>query len=150
LIVNVASKCGFTPQYKGLQELYSKYKDQGLQIIGFPCNQFMGQEPGTSDDIASFCSLNYGVSFPIMEKIDVNGSKESPVYTFLKDEKKSSGLLSMVMGNKMYNLKSYRLTNLGSKWNFEKFLVNKEGQVVGRFGSTTKPESLNAEIEKYL
>ena len=100
--MNVASKCGFTPQYKGLQELYTKYKDQGLEIIGFPCNQFMGQEPGNSDEIASFCSLNYGVSFPIMEKVDVNGSKEHAVYTFLKDEKKSTGILSMVMGNKMY------------------------------------------------
>lgn len=132
LVVNVASKCGFTPQYKELEELYKKYKDQGLEIIGFPCNQFLGQEPGTQEDIQSFCQLNYGVSFPIMKKIDVNGDNADPVYKYLKSQK--SGLLG--------------LTRI--KWNFEKFLVDKSGNVVERHASTTKPSSLAPTIEKLL
>ncbi|ODV92299.1 hypothetical protein CANCADRAFT_30496 [Tortispora caseinolytica NRRL Y-17796] len=132
LIVNVASKCGFTPQYKGLEELYQKYRDRGLVIIGFPCNQFAKQEPGTDEEIASFCSLNYGVDFPIMKKIDVNGDNTDPVYKFLKSKK--SGLLGFK----------------GIKWNFEKFLVDKNGEVVGRFSSVKTPESLEPEIEKLL
>lgn len=132
LIVNVASKCGFTPQYKELEELNKKYADKGLQIVGFPCNQFGHQEPGNSEEIASFCSLNYGVSFPVLKKVDVNGDNADPVYKFLKGEK--SGLLG--------------LTRI--KWNFEKFLIDKKGEVVERYSSLTKPQSLEAKIEELL
>lgn len=132
LIVNVASKCGFTPQYKELEELNQKYKDQGLVILGFPCNQFMGQEPGSSEEIASFCQLNYGVSFPVLKKVEVNGDNTDAVYKYLKSQK--SGLLG--------------LTRI--KWNFEKFLINKEGKVVERYASTTKPSSIASTIEKLL
>lgn len=132
LIVNVASKCGFTPQYDGLEELYKKYKDQGLIILGFPCNQFGHQEPGTQNEIQEFCRLNYGVTFPIMSKIDVNGDKADPVYNYLKSQK--SGLLGM---NRI-------------KWNFEKFLIDKNGNVVERFSSLTKPSSLDSKVAQLL
>ncbi|KAF5327772.1 hypothetical protein D9619_004556 [Psilocybe cf. subviscida] len=132
LIVNVASKCGFTPQYKGLQALYDKYKDQGLEILGFPCNQFGGQEPADDDKIAEFCTLNHGVTFPLMKKSDVNGDSTNEVYKWLKNEK--SGLLG--------------LTRI--KWNFEKFLVDKNGKVAQRWASTTSPESIDAEIAKII
>lgn len=132
LIVNVASKCGFTPQYKELEELNKKYADKDLQILGFPCNQFGGQEPGTSDEIASFCSLNYGVSFPVLNKVNVNGDDADPVYKFLKSQK--SGLMGLSR----------------VKWNFEKFLVNKKGEVVQRYSSLTKPLSLTGDIDALL
>lgn len=132
LIVNVASKCGFTPQYEGLEALYKEYKDQGLEILGFPCNQFGHQEPGSSEEIVEFCSLNYGVTFPIMKKIDVNGSKEDPVYHYLKLQK--SGLLGFK----------------GIKWNFEKFLVDRKGKVVQRYSSITKPASIADDIKALL
>lgn len=132
LIVNTASKCGFTPQYKGLEALYQKYKDQGLVILGFPCNQFGGQEPGTDADVASFCEKNFGVTFPLMKKSDVNGDNTNEVFKYLKSQK--AGLLG--------------LTRI--KWNFEKFLVDKEGNVVHRWASTTSPESIDAEIAKLL
>ncbi|CAB4256681.1 similar to Saccharomyces cerevisiae YBR244W GPX2 Phospholipid hydroperoxide glutathione peroxidase induced by glucose starvation [Maudiozyma barnettii] len=132
LIVNVASKCGFTPQYKGLEEVYKKYNDQGVEILGFPCNQFGGQEPGKEEEIVQFCSLNYGVTFPIMQKIDVNGDKAEPFYEFLKKEK--TGALGMKR----------------VKWNFEKFLIDKHGNVVERFSSLTKPESIDPKIAALL
>ncbi|CAI4039792.1 hypothetical protein SMKI_09G2040 [Saccharomyces mikatae IFO 1815] len=132
LIVNVASKCGFTPQYKELEALYKRYKDEGLTIIGFPCNQFGHQEPGSDEEIAQFCQLNYGVTFPIMKKIDVNGNNEDPVYKFLKSQK--SGMLGL----------------RGIKWNFEKFLVDKKGKVHERYSSLTKPSSLSETIEALL
>ncbi|GMM37430.1 peroxiredoxin [Saccharomycopsis crataegensis] len=132
IIVNVASKCGFTPQYKQLQELSEKYHDKGVEIIGFPCNQFGRQEPGNAEEIASFCSLNYGVSFPVLKKVDVNGSNADPVYVWLKSKK--SGLLGF----------------RGIKWNFEKFLIDREGNVVERYGSITNPTSLEPSIEKLL
>lgn len=132
LIVNVASKCGFTVQYDELEKLYSKYNNRGFIVIGFPCNQFGNQEPGTDEDIAQFCKTKYGVSFPIMAKIDVNGHNVDPVYQFLKKQK--SGL--------------FGLSRI--KWNFEKFLINKHGQVVQRYSSMTKPHSLESEIEKLL
>lgn len=132
LIVNVASKCGFTPQYKELEELYKKYGEKGLVILGFPCNQFAGQEPGSSEEIASFCSLNYGVTFPVLKKVDVNGDKTDAVYQYLKGEK--SGLLGL---NRI-------------KWNFEKFLIDKNGKVVERYSSLTKPKSLEPKIEELL
>lgn len=132
LIVNVASKCGFTVQYDELERLYSKFSERGFIILGFPCNQFGNQEPGSDEQIAQFCKTKYGVSFPIMKKIDVNGNNVDPVYEYLKSEK--SGLLGLSR----------------IKWNFEKFLINKHGKVVHRYSSMTKPHSLEAEIEKLL
>ena len=128
LIVNTASKCGFTPQYQGLEKLYGKFKDRGLEILGFPCNQFGHQEPGSSEEIQEFCSLNYGVSFPMFEKIEVNGDHAHPLYQYLKAE--APGILG-----------SKRI-----KWNFTKFLVDGDGLVIKRYGSTTKPEQVEADI----
>lgn len=132
LIVNVASKCGLTPQYKGLEELYKKYKDKNLVVLGFPCNQFGSQEPGDEAAIQNFCQLAFNISFPMFAKIDVNGKNEHPLYTYLKG--KAPGLL----GSKII------------KWNFTKFLVDKNGNIVQRFSPTDKPESLISKIEKYL
>ncbi len=132
LVVNVASKCGFTPQYAGLEALYRKHKDKGLVILGFPCNQFGNQEPGNADDIKSFCSLNYGVTFPVMAKIEVNGDSADPFYKFLKKEK--PGLLG----------------SQAIKWNFTKFLLNRSGEVVQRFAPNSKPADLEKDIEKLL
>jgi glutathione peroxidase len=132
LIVNTASQCGFTPQYSGLEKLYDKFKARGLEILGFPCNQFGKQEPGSSAEISEFCSVNYGVTFPIFEKIDVNGKGAHPLYRYLKSEARG------VLGSEPI------------KWNFTKFLVNREGKVVERYGSTTKPEQIEADIEAAL
>ena len=132
LIVNTASKCGFTPQYGGLEDLYGKFQARGLEVLGFPCNQFGRQEPGGSEEIAESCSLNYGVTFPMFEKIDVNGKGAHPLYQYLKSE--ARGLLG----------------SEPVKWNFTKFLVNREGEVVERYGSTTKPEQIEAAIEAAL
>lgn len=132
LVVNVASRCGYTPQYQGLEALYQKYKDRGLVILGFPCNQFGGQEPGTEDDIKSFCSLNFGVTFPLFAKIDVNGSDTDPLYAFLK--KAAPGLLGTE----------------AIKWNFTKFLIDKQGHVVSRFAPATAPEELDEQIASLL
>jgi len=131
LIVNTASKCGFTPQYQGLQELYAKYKDRGFAVLGFPCDQFGHQEPGTDSEIKSFCETNYGVSFPLFAKIDVNGPNTHPVFEFLKGQK--GGLLT---------------DNI--KWNFTKFLVDKKGKVVDRFAPMTTPAAIESQIEKLL
>ena len=132
LIVNVASKCGFTPQYKDLQNLYEKYQDQGLEVLGFPCNQFGAQEPGTNEEVKSFCDLNYNVSFKMFDKIDVNGSNASPLFKYLKHE--SPG----IMGTEAV------------KWNFTKFLVNKAGQVVKRFAPKDGESEIESEIQKIL
>ena len=132
LIVNLASKCGFTPQYTGLEALQRKYAGRGFEVLGFPCNQFGAQEPGDAEEIKSFCSLTYDVSFPLFAKIDVNGPKADPLYSFLKAEK--PGLLGTE----------------GIKWNFTKFLIGKDGLVAGRYPPTAKPESLEADIEKLL
>jgi glutathione peroxidase len=131
LIVNTASKCGFTPQYEGLEELYRDYKDRGLEILAFPCNQFGAQEPGDAAEIANFCSLTYDVSFPVMAKIEVNGDGADPIFKHLKKEQ--TGLLGS-----------------GIKWNFTKFLVDRDGKVVSRHAPTTKPEQLRKEIEQLL
>ena len=131
LAVNVASKCGLTPQYEGLEALNREYGPRGLTILGFPCNQFMGQEPGSADEIASFCSLTYDVTFPILAKVEVNGSGADPLYKHLKKEQ--GGLLGSSI-----------------KWNFTKFLIDKDGNVVERFAPTDKPESLKPAIEKLL
>ena len=122
LAVNVASKCGFTPQYAGLERLYKTYRDRGFTVLGFPSNQFMGQEPGTAKQIEEFCSLNYGVTFPLYTKLDVKGSRQHPLYTVLTESEDDSGKAGNV------------------KWNFEKFLVGKDGRVVRRFRSRTVPE----------
>jgi glutathione peroxidase len=132
LVVNVASKCGFTPQYRGLQALHERYRERGLVILGFPCNQFGHQEPGTEAEIASFCSLTYGVSFPMFAKIEVNGDGTHALYRYLKE--RAPGLL----GSKSI------------KWNFTKFLVDRQGQVVRRFAPNDKPEDLEKEIEQLL
>ena len=132
LIVNVASECGFTPQYEGLQKLYETYKDQGFEILAFPCNQFGGQEPGSAQQIQNFCKTNFGVTFPLFAKIDVNGEDAHPLYVYLK--KKAPGLL----GTKSI------------KWNFTKFLIDREGNVIKRFGSSTKPEKLTQDIKALL
>ncbi|WP_407938996.1 glutathione peroxidase [Oceanivirga salmonicida] len=131
LIVNVASKCGFTKQYLGLQKLYETYGKDGFIILGFPCNQFGEQEPDPADKVASECKLNFGVTFPIMEKIEVNGENEHKLYTYLKEEK--SGLLGSSI-----------------KWNFTKFLIDKNGNVVKRFAPNTEPEKICDDIEKLL
>jgi glutathione peroxidase len=132
LIVNTASKCGFTPQYEGLEALYQKYRGQGLAVLGFPCNQFGAQEPGTADEIGSFCQKNYGVSFPMFEKIDVNGEGAHPLYRWLKSGAK--GLLG----------------SEAIKWNFTKFLIDRNGNVIDRFAPTTKPEDLKPNVEALL
>lgn len=132
LIVNTASKCGFTPQYAGLEALQRKYKDRGFSVLGFPCNQFGGQEPGEPAEIASFCSLTYDVTFPIMAKIDVNGPRAHPLFGWLKHEKRG------VLGSE------------GVKWNFTKFLVDRDGAAKARFGPTTEPKALEAAIEAVL
>ena len=132
LIVNVASKCGFTPQYTGLEALYRKYKDRGFEVLAFPCNQFGQQEPGNAEEIASFCSLNYDVTFPVFAKIEVNGPGADPLYEHLK--KQAPGLMG--------------LTSI--KWNFTKFLVDRSGKVVRRYAPTTKPEDIEKDIEALL
>jgi glutathione peroxidase len=132
LIVNTASKCGFTPQYEGLEALYRKYRDRGLVVLGFPCNQFGAQEPGNEAEIGSFCSLTYDVDFPMMRKIDVNGPKAHPLYAFLKAQKPG------VLGTKAI------------KWNFTKFLVDRKGEVVGRFAPAMDPRALESAIEALL
>lgn len=132
LIVNTASKCGFTPQYKGLESLYKKYKDRGFEVLGFPCDQFGHQEPGSDDEIAQFCEMNFGVSFSLFKKVDVNGADEDPLFTELKN--RAPGLLG-----------SKRI-----KWNFTKFLVNDKGDVIKRYAPTMKPEDIEKDIVKLL
>ena len=131
LVVNTASKCGFTPQYQGLEELYERYSDDGFVVLGFPCDQFGHQEPGDEDEIQEFCQLNYGVSFPMFAKVDVNGDDAHPVYQWLRTQKGG------VLGDKI-------------KWNFTKFLIDPEGRVVKRYASVTKPEKIAGDIEKVL
>jgi glutathione peroxidase len=135
LIVNTASQCGFTPQYAGLEELYRTYKERGFEVFGFPCNQFGGQEPGAAGEIEAFCKENYGVSFPMFEKIHVNGADAHPLYRYLKERR--PGLLGLIGAS-------------GIKWNFTKFLVDRNGSVVGRYGPSTAPNALEARIKKLL
>ncbi|MBQ6286692.1 MAG: glutathione peroxidase [Bacteroidales bacterium] len=131
MIVNTASKCGFTPQYDGLEALYQKYKDQGLIIIGFPCDQFAHQEPGTNEEIAEFCRINHGVTFPLMSKIEVNGKNAHPIYQYLKSAAKGT------LGNAI-------------KWNFTKFLISRDGTVIERFAPTTTPEAMEEKVVAML
>lgn len=132
LVVNTASKCGFTPQYDGLEKLYQTYKDRGFEVLGFPCNQFGGQEPGDADEIAQFCKVNFGVTFPLMAKVDVNGANASPLYDWLKSS--ARGLMG----------------STSIKWNFTKFLIDRTGNVVKRYGSTDAPERIAKDIEALL
>ena len=132
LIVNTASRCGFTPQYKGLEQLQTKYSSEEFSVLAFPCNQFGGQEPGSNEEIVEFCSLNYGSTFPIFSKIDVNGDNAHPLFKFLTTEKKG------VLGTEKI------------KWNFTKFLINKDGEPVNRYGSSTTPEQIQTDIEKLI
>lgn len=132
LIVNVASKCGFTPQYKGLEELYQKFQGKGFTILGFPCNQFGSQEPGSNEDIQSFCELNYGVTFPVMAKVDVNGNSADPLFQWLKES--APGFLGTEM----------------IKWNFTKFLLGRNGEVIKRYAPQDEPEKIKEDIEKAL
>jgi glutathione peroxidase len=132
LIVNTASKCGFTPQYEGLEKLHRKYAEQGFEVLAFPCNQFGAQEPGDAEEIKNFCSLTYDVTFPLMAKIDVNGDNADPLWDYLKQQQ--AGLLG----------------SRGIKWNFTKFLVDRNGNVVARHGPQVKPEALERDIEKLL
>ena len=131
LIVNTACKCGFTPQFAGLEKLYAKYKDQGFEVLGFPCNQFGGQDPGSNEQIGAFCQKNYGVSFPMFAKVDVKGPEAHILFRYLTNNSKG------ILGN-------------GIKWNFTKFLIGKDGKVLNRFAPTTKPEELESEIEAAL
>ena len=131
LVVNTASKCGFTPQFEGLEKLYGDLKDQGLVVIGFPCNQFGSQDPGSAEEIGAFCQRNYGVSFPMMAKVEVNGSNTHPVYRYLK--KAQGGLLTDAIN-----------------WNFTQSLIHRQGEVAARYGSIAKPESLKGDIQKLL
>jgi glutathione peroxidase len=132
LVVNTASKCGFTPQYDGLEKLYRQFKDQGFEVLGFPCNQFGAQEPGNADDIAEFCKVNFGVTFPLMAKVDVNGDDASPLFDWMKSEAKG------LMGS----------TSI--KWNFTKFLIDREGNVVKRYGPQDTPASIAKDIAKLM
>ena len=133
LIVNTASACGLTPHYKGLQQIYDQFKDEGVVVLGFPCNQFKNQEPGTNEEIAQFCELNYAVTFPMFAKIDVNGPDTHPLYEWLKSEKKAG----VLVGSKI-------------TWNFAKFLVGRDGTVIGRYKPLTDPGELREDIEKAL
>ena len=131
-VVNTASKCGFTPQYEGLEELFQQYREQGFEVLAFPCNQFGGQEPGNASEIAEFCKVNFGLTFPLMEKVDVNGDDASPLFDWMKAEKPG------LMGSKAI------------KWNFTKFLIDREGNVVKRYAPTDAPKSIAKDIEKLL
>ncbi|MDN5892976.1 MAG: glutathione peroxidase [Nocardioides sp.] len=131
LVVNTASKCGFTPQFEGLERLHEEYADSGLAVLGFPCNQFANQDPGDAEEIGAFCQQNYGVSFPMFEKVEVNGSNAHPLYQWLRSEKGG------VLGSRI-------------KWNFTKFLVGRDGRVIERYAPTTKPEKIAGDIEKAI
>ena len=155
LIVNTASKCGFTPQYDGLEALYQKYKDQGLVIIGFPCDQFGHQEPGTDEQIEEFCRINHGVTFPLMSKIEVNGEGAHPIYQWLKSQAGFAGFdpahpLTKILDEMFTKADPDYASKPDIKWNFTKFLISKEGKVVSRFEPTTEPQGMEESIEKAL
>ena len=151
LIVNVASKCGFTPQYEGLEALYRDSKDRGLQILGFPSNQFGEQEPGSNAEIQEFCSTTYDVTFPVLDKIDVNGAEADPLYAYLRAE--APGNFGPENGRMYEHIRNSRPEAIGTdevKWNFTKFLVNRDGNVTGRYESTVTPDELRPELDKLL
>ncbi|MCR5658373.1 MAG: glutathione peroxidase [Bacteroidales bacterium] len=156
LIVNVASKCGLAPQYEGLEALCQKYKDQGLEILAFPCNQFLGQEPGTNEEIQSFCSLNYNVTFPLFDKIDVNGEAESPLYTYLKKQAPFKGYPEGTEEFAAQLDQIHQKTGTGFdqgdaiRWNFGKFLVSKDGKTILRFEPMVTPDMMEEAIQEFL
>ena len=156
LIVNVASKCGLTPQYEGLEALYRKYKDQGFEILAFPCNQFLGQEPGTNEEIQSFCSLTYNVTFPMYDKINVNGENESPLYTYLKEQAPFKGYPEGTEEFAAMLDEIHQKTGTGFdqgdaiRWNFGKFLVSKDGKTILRFEPMVTPDMLEEAIQEML
>jgi glutathione peroxidase len=154
LIVNTASKCGFTPQYKGLEELYKQYRDKGFSVIGFPCNQFMGQEPGGESEISEFCSVRYGVTFPLSQKVDVRDDTAIPLFQYLASQKGFEGFGKGVKAKAMeVMLKSKYKSGFEDsqiKWNFTKFLIDKGGNVVSRYEPTVEPKDIACDIEKLL
>ena len=153
MVVNTASKCGFTPQYDGLEALYQKYKDQGLVIVGFPCDQFAGQEPGSNDEIAEFCRINHGVTFPLMAKTDVNGPSAEPVFEYLKEQaptEEYSGLKAKATRTMLKGLSKSAKKDSDILWNFTKFLVNRDGSVVKRYAPVVKPEDIEKDIQGML
>ena len=153
MIVNTATKCGFTPQYDGLEALYQKYKDQGLVIVGFPCDQFAGQEPGSNDEIAEFCRINHGVTFPLMAKTDVNGPNAEPVFEYLKEQdptEEYSGLKAKATRTMLKGLSKSAKKDSDILWNFTKFLVNRDGSVVKRYAPVVKPEDIEKDIQGML
>lgn len=155
IIVNTASKCGYTPQFQDLQSLYEKYEDKGLVILGFPCNQFLGQEPGSNDEVKSFCLLNYGVTFPMFEKVDVRGLNAIPLFNFLINQKPFEGFnLEKVQQKLLYSVISEKypesLVDNSIKWNFTKFLIDREGNVINRFEPFVEPIDMEDHIIKLL
>ena len=153
MIVNTASKCGFTPQYDGLEALYQKYKDQGLVIIGFPCDQFAHQEPGSNEEIAEFCRINHGVTFPLMAKIDVNGPEAHPIYEYLKANapaEEYKGLKAKASAALFKTISKSVEKDSDIKWNFTKFLINRDGSAIKRFPPTTTPEEMEKDIQSML
>ncbi len=153
LIVNTASKCGFTPQFAGLEELNQKYKDKGLVVIGFPCNQFKEQDPGTDSQIEEFCQINYGVSFQIMKKIDVNGSSADPIFEYLKEQAPTeayNGLKAKAAKALFKTISNSVEKDSDIKWNFTKFLISKDGNTIKRYSPTTEPEKMESDIETML
>jgi glutathione peroxidase len=151
LIVNTASKCGLTPQYEGLEKLYDTYKEKGFTVLGFPCNQFGGQEPGTDEEISSFCSLNYQVKFPLFQKIEVNGENAHPLYQYLREKAPEEEIdVNSTLYKHLQNKAPELLEGSTIKWNFTKFLINQEGIVVKRFSPITTPEEIEKDIEALL
>jgi glutathione peroxidase len=153
MIVNTASKCGFTPQYDGLEALYKKYKDQGLVILGFPCDQFANQEPGSDAEIAEFCRLNHGVTFPLMKKIDVNGKEAHPIYEYLKSmalTEEYKGLKAKASAALFKTISKSVEKDSDIKWNFTKFLISKDGETIKRYAPTTEPKDFEKDIEAML
>ena len=153
MIVNTASKCGFTPQYDGLEALYQKYKDQGLVIVGFPCDQFAGQEPGSNEEIAEFCRINHGVTFPLMAKSDVNGDNAEPIFEYLKSQAPTeayNGLKGKATRAMLKGLSKTAKKDSDILWNFTKFLVNRDGTVIKRYAPITAPEDIEKDIEGML
>ena len=153
MIINTASKCGFTPQFDGLEKLHEKYADRGLVMIGFPCNQFAEQDPGTDGEIQEFCRINYGVTFQIMKKIDVNGKEEHPIFTWLKEQaptEEYKGLKAKAAATLFKTISKSVQKDSDIKWNFTKFLISRDGTTVERFAPTTEPDKIESAIEALL
>ena len=153
MIVNTASKCGFTPQYDGLEALYQKYKDRGLVILGFPCDQFAGQEPGSNEQIEEFCRINHGVTFPLMAKTDVNGENAEPVFEYLKSQaptEEYKGLKAKATRTMLKGISKTARKDSDILWNFTKFLVNRDGTVIKRYAPVTTPEEIEKDLQEML